>query len=224
MYVCVKCECSRTATRWWYNDWSFSTNCRRQINKELLSAAAVTSARIVHTLIQTFLPRFLLGLACFLRLPRLSSVIITPIFGCVFLFKFRFKKVVHGGSGVSECVFVLSACLRMNGDEASPSVTAGHSDLDGTPELQRRRAVRRSDVSSRGWPWGQALASLAYTFLIWEVDSVWKDLHAKHMINKYTRYTFTSYCPEFAERKAFMYLHVSRDTLSYMIFFFFFFF
>lgn len=32
-----------------------------------------------------------------------------------------------------ERVFVLSACLEMNGDEASPSVTAGDSDLDATP-------------------------------------------------------------------------------------------
>lgn len=42
-----------------------------------------------------------------------------------------FQKVVQGALRV--CVCVLSACLRMNGVQASPSVTAGDSDLDGTP-------------------------------------------------------------------------------------------
>lgn len=79
--------------------------------------------------LSSFLPRFLLGLACFLRLPRLSSVIVTR-----YDKKARKERSCPAGSrrGAVRCVFVPSACLRMNGDEASPSVTAGHAHRDAT--------------------------------------------------------------------------------------------
>lgn len=46
------------------------------------------------------------------------------------------------------CAFAPSDCRRMNDDEASPSVTAGRSRVWWDSEL------RRSDVSSKGWPRG----------------------------------------------------------------------
>lgn len=108
---------------------SFSPNCRRNILgqhtdfcplQQHLPASFTNLLKLSSA--ARLLPRFLLGLACFLRLPLLSSVIITLYFVSNKLSRER-----------CECVFVLSACLRMNGDEASPSVTAGDSDLDGTP-------------------------------------------------------------------------------------------
>lgn len=87
-----------------------------------------------------FLPRFLLGLACFLRLPLLSSAIITLYF---------VSEKSCPRSGASVCLSWEPAWewMVMRHRLRSQRETQTLMGLQA-----RRRAARKSDVSSRGGP------------------------------------------------------------------------
>lgn len=92
------------------------------------------------------LPRFLLGLACFLRFPRLSSAIMLGLSarcGNDNNGEGREKKEKGEKIKTTQVVPGSGACVASWGwlvFEASPSVTAGRADPDGTPGWRRTDA------------------------------------------------------------------------------------
>lgn len=158
--VSLKHECSQT------NDNIFKFSVYKLQTKstrfawELLSAAAISACIIYQLKLQTTS-----------NFPALHDSYLDSSWGWLVSFacpyfllsSSRFISFIKScpGSGASECV-VLSACLRMNGDE----VTAGDSDLDGTPgrgDEPRCGVMSAAEVGPWGQSWRRKRAPSSFT-------------------------------------------------------------